>query len=195
MDHALLSREKLTAYIHELVLSGYKLDRIVNELLLLARVRRIEDIEIHPVDMGEIVQEVQLRTRDLAEKYQATFSLPDTWPQALGYAPWIEEVWFNYISNGIKYGGPAPHLTLGATKESSRMLRYWVHDTGKGLTPEQQRELFTPFERLSQIHLEGQGLGLSIVHRIMKKLGGHVGVESEAGQGCTFYFTLPTEIN
>ena len=63
---------------------------------------------------------------------------------------------------------------------------------GRGLTPEQCARLFVPFERLEQARVEGHGLGLSIVQRIVTKLGGQVGVESEGvpGRGSTFYFTL-----
>ena len=58
---------------------------------------------------------------------------------------------------------------------------------------EKQAQLFMPFERLDQAKIEGHGLGLSIVRRIVEKLGGEVGVESTVGQGSTFYFTLPVE--
>ncbi|MGC9358383.1 MAG: sensor histidine kinase, partial [Anaerolineae bacterium] len=68
---------------------------------------------------------------------------------------------------------------------------FCVRDNGPGLTPEQQSRLFTPFTRLDRLHVKGHGLGLSIVRRIVEKLGGEVGIESEIGQGTTFTFTLP----
>ncbi len=71
------------------------------------------------------------------------------------------------------------------------MVRFWVRDNGPGLTPEAQSRLFTPFTRLDQVRAQGHGLGLSIVRRIVEKLGGQVGVESQLGQGSTFFFTLP----
>jgi signal transduction histidine kinase len=71
------------------------------------------------------------------------------------------------------------------------MIRFWVRDDGGGLTIEEQARLFTPFTQLSQVHATGHGLGLSIVQRIVEKLGGQVGVESQPGQGSTFSFTLP----
>jgi signal transduction histidine kinase len=75
------------------------------------------------------------------------------------------------------------------------MIRFWVHDNGKGLSKQEQIRLFAPFERLSQVHVKGHGLGLSIVRRIVEKLGGTVGVESDGvpGHGCTFFFTLPAK--
>jgi signal transduction histidine kinase len=57
--------------------------------------------------------------------------------------------------------------------------------------PEAQDRLFMPFTRLNQVHLDGHGLGLSIVRQIVEKLGGQVGLKSQVGKGSTFYFTLP----
>lgn len=66
-----------------------------------------------------------------------------------------------------------------------------MRDNGPGLSVEAQRRLFTSFTRLEQVRAQGHGLGLSIVQRIIEKLGGEVGVESEVGQGSRFFFTLP----
>jgi signal transduction histidine kinase len=66
-----------------------------------------------------------------------------------------------------------------------------VRDNGPGLAPADQVSLFTPFTRLDQARTKGHGLGLSIVRRIVEKLGGQAGVESQSGQGSTFFFTLP----
>ena len=68
-----------------------------------------------------------------------------------------------------------------------------MHDNGPGITPENVGEVFAPFIQLSQVRARGHGLGLSIVRRIVERLGGEVGVEANAsdGQGSTFYFTLP----
>jgi two-component system sensor histidine kinase/response regulator len=71
------------------------------------------------------------------------------------------------------------------------MVRFWVRDNGPGLTPDEQARLFTPFTRLDRIRAKGHGLGLSIVRRIVEKMGGQVDVESEAGKGSRFSFTLP----
>jgi two-component system, sensor histidine kinase and response regulator len=108
-------------------------------------------------------------------------------------------VWVNYLSNAMKYGGRPPCLELGGellpnvagSDITSRLARFWVRDNGRGLTLQERARLFTPFERLSQANIGGHGLGLSIVKRIAEKLGGTVSVESEVGQGSTFYFTLP----
>jgi two-component system sensor histidine kinase/response regulator len=145
--------------------------------------------------MDSIVAEAQRRLVPLIEERQAEIVLPaeSEWPVALGYAPWIEEVWVNYLSNAIKYGGGPPRVELGAEIQPDGMARFWVRDNGAGLVPEDQARLFTPFTRLDQAHVKGYGLGLSIVRRIVEKLDGQVGITSQAGHGSIFSFTLPAE--
>jgi signal transduction histidine kinase len=143
------------------------------------------------MEMSQIIGEVQRRLDYMLKEYGAELILPTSWPVALGYAPWIEEVWANYLSNAIKYGGQPPRLEVGATPQADGMVRFWVRDNGAGLTLAEQSHLFTPFTKLNRVRAKGHGLGLSIVQRIVEKLGGQVGVESQVGQGSLFYFSLP----
>ncbi len=168
---------------------SWKMNAIIRELLLLAEIRDVE-VAHEPLDMAAIVIEAQKRVAPTMAELHAEITLPRSWPTALGYAPWIEEVWANYMSNALKYGGKPPRMELGASTDPDGQVRFWIRDNGAGLTPEQQGKLFTPFTRLNQAQIQGHGLGLSIVRRIVEKLGGRVGVESTVGQGSTFYFTL-----
>ncbi len=170
--------------------TGQKMNSIIQELLLLSQVRKAE-VETRRLDTPRIVAEAQKRLAYMIQEHQAEINLPSTWPEASGHAPWVEEVWANYISNALKYGGRPPWLELGGERQPNGLVRFWVRDNGQGLTPEEQARLFTPFTRLDQVRAMGHGLGLSIVRRIVEKLGGQVGVESQVGQGSTFFFTLP----
>ncbi|NUN14056.1 MAG: hybrid sensor histidine kinase/response regulator, partial [Myxococcales bacterium] len=172
--------------------NGTRMTNIIKELLLLARMRQTE-VMTQPLDMSKIAHEAQQRLIFMIEEKQAEIIIPDSWPVALGHAPWIEEVWANYLGNALKYGGQPPRLELGATPQTDGRVRFWVKDNGNGLSAADQARVFTPFTRLTQERVEGYGLGLSIAQRIVEKLGGQVGVESEnlPGRGCTFYFTLP----
>lgn len=185
-----LPEEEVHHYLQSIARQGWKMNNIVEALLLLSSVRR-EEVPIHPLDMGGIVAEALSRLAPIVARSRAEIVLPENWPIAMGYAPWIEEVWVNYISNAIKYGGQPPRIEIGADSSAPPgMVRFWVRDNGPGLTPEEQSRLFTPFTRLTR-EGKGHGLGLSIVRRIVEKIGGQVGVESEAGRGCIFMFTLP----
>lgn len=191
--HDTLAPETLGEFLNIIVNNSRKMASIIDELLLLANVRSRKEIEIQRLDMAGIIAEAKERLVSLVEERKGYFTMPRSWPVALGYAPWIEAVWTNYISNALKYGGDPPHVTLGATVLEDGWVRYWVQDNGPGLSAEEQVRLFTPFERLHQVRIEGRGLGLSIVQRIVIKLGGQVGVESDGvpGHGSSFYFTLP----
>ncbi len=182
--------EEIQKFLEVIMQTGHEMGNIIDELLLLASIRQ-EEAKMNPLDMADIVARVQRRLAYMIEDYQAELIVPPDWPLALGYAPWIEEVWANYASNAIKYGGQPPRVELGATVQADGSVRFWVRDNGSGLTPEERARLFTPFTRLDQVRAEGHGLGLSIVQRIMEKLRGQVGVESEIGQGSVFYFILP----
>jgi signal transduction histidine kinase len=71
------------------------------------------------------------------------------------------------------------------------MVRFWVRDNGPGLSPGEQVRLFSPPGRRDRMQDEQYAQELALVQRIVEKLGGQVGVESEVGQGSLFYFTLP----
>jgi signal transduction histidine kinase len=177
--------------LHEIKLAAGKMVDIIEALLLLAGVSK-QRVDMIPLDMATIVTEVQQRLSYMIQEYQGHIHFPRAWPQACGYAPWVEEIWANYISNGLKYGGQPPRLQLGADSENNGLIRFWVRDNGYGLSQEQQQHLFIPFAQINQKrHKESHGLGLSIIRNVVKKLGGQVGVESRVGQGSTFYFTLP----
>ncbi len=176
--------------------NSYKMSSIIDELLTLASVRNMSDIATGPLMMGRIVNDALTRLSRLMDTSGAEIVLPQRWPTAHGYGPWIEEIWANYISNAIKYGGTPPRIELGADTlvEDGQQprIRFWIRDNGRGMTEAECAQLFREFSRLDQHRsLEGHGLGLSIVERIVKKLGGSVGVESALGSGSIFSFTLP----
>jgi signal transduction histidine kinase len=203
-DHALLSSEELQKHLRVIAQSGRKTSNIIDELLLLATARKME-VKARALDMANIVAEALQRLTYMIAEYQAEILLPDAWPMALGYGPWIEEVWVNYLSNAIKYGGQPPRVVLGSDTVANTqprpsslphpsMVRFWVRDNGDGLTPEDQVQLFTPFTQLHRVRAQGHGLGLSIVQRIVEQLDGQVGAESRVGEGSLFSFTLPAAV-
>jgi len=191
-DYTAMSDDERQRCVQAIARSGRKIKSIVEELLLLAEVRKVQ-VGTEPLDMAAIVSEAQQRLADMVEQSHAKIVLSDAamWPDAMGYGPWVEEVWVNYLSNAIKYSGKPPHVGLGAELQTDNMVRFWVSDNGPGIPPEARARLFTPFTRLDQVRTQGHGLGLSIARRIVEKLGGQVGVESRVGQGSVFSFTLP----
>jgi len=194
-DFGQLTDKEMKNYISIIIKSSEKAQQIINSLLLFASLRKRE-IYTESLNMGKIFEEAIKHFPQLIEGEKTKISFPDSWPACLGYAPWVEEVWVNYLSNAIKYGGEPPHFEVGAEtikpqNNYKQMARFWVRDFGPGISPDNQKLLFTSFERLGQVKTQGYGLGLSIVRRIIEKLGGTVGLESTPGEGSLFYFTLP----
>jgi signal transduction histidine kinase len=172
-----------------------KMTDIIDALLMLSQVRQ-DEVVSEALDMERVVEGALERLAPMIEAVDAEIITADGWLESRGYGPWIEEVWVNYVSNAIKYGGrpqegTPPRVELGCDG-SGVQPRFYVRDNGPGLTAEEQARLFTPFTRLEHTCADGHGLGLSIVRRIVEKLGGEVDVESEKGRGSTFSFTLPT---
>ena len=91
----------------------------------------------------------------------------------------------------LKYGARPPIIRVGATLVEQGRVCFWIEDNGAGLDTTEQAKLFQDFSRLSTQQSKGHGLGLSIVKRIVERLGGTVGVRSAPGSGSTFSFTLP----
>jgi PAS domain S-box-containing protein len=173
--------------------TGHKMSQIITELLQMSSLRKLTDVPLDTLNLPQILGEVYSRLRFMIEDYQPQIVEPDEWVSPLGYGPWVEEVYANFISNAMKYGGEPPVIELGSTALPDNRVKLWVRDNGKGLTDEEQSKLFTEFSRLERTRASGHGLGLSIVKRIVEKMGGEVGVESVVGEGSTFYFILTAD--
>lgn len=193
-DETSISEVERNHALSLLVQNTHRMSSIIQELLLLSSIRK-SDIETHPLDMTEIVLGAMDRLRFMMQQYNIRIVMPDTWAVARGYGPWIEEVWENYISNALKYGGDPPKIELGNTVLPDGRIQFWVRDNGNGIPQDKQALLFTPFTQLNQVSVTGHGLGLSIVRRIIEKLGGQVGIQSQPKQGSTFSFTLPAYVH
>ncbi len=193
-----LKQDENIAYAISLILrAGQKMEAIIKGLLLLAGVSQTDSqqnrLQHSFINMRQLVEqtlEQQLIT--LIQQTQGQIIIDDNLPNIHSYAPWLEEVWANYLSNGLKYGGTPPVLRVGGEKLAQNKIRFWVKDNGQGLNHSAQQRIFTPFTRLHQNiqRSDSDGLGLSIVQQIIHKLGGEVGVNSQVGQGSTFYFIL-----
>lgn len=185
-----LTDEDRESNLRKVQKAGNKAANIIDELLLLSSVRS-QNVNLTSLNMNDIIFAAQDRLTYMIDEYQAEISTVPQMPRALGYAPWVEEIWVNYLSNGIKYGGKPPKLDIGGETLSDGRSRFWVKDNGPGIDLENQSRLFAEFVRIGQTRVQGHGLGLSIVQRISQKLNGEVGVSSTLGEGSEFYIILP----
>ncbi len=167
-----------------------KMQRLLDDLLELSRIGRL----MHPPEMiplKEIVRESlemvagRLNTKDVDIKIAAGDQL------LYGDRQRLREVFENLLDNAVKYLGsqPAPAITIGTRFETDEIV-YYVQDNGVGVAPQYQEKIFDLFEKLDPA-VEGTGVGLAIVKRIIEVHGGRIWVESEGiGHGSRLCFTL-----
>lgn len=169
-----------------------KMGTMIDDLLTLARLRSAQR-EVVEVDMDLVAKSITDRLRALIDERQVEVDIQYPLFSIMGHEPWLEQVLANLVGNAIKYIGednPAPKVTVRASRKNG-LTRYEIIDNGPGIPEEAQRKAFNMFTRFDR-KTTGHGLGLSIVARIIEKLEGTVGLESEVGIGSTFWFEMPT---
>jgi signal transduction histidine kinase len=175
-------------YVSQIVRSTEQMNSMIDQLLWLAKTF---DAPLVEVDMAALLGRTVARfAHQLTARDMRLDIAPDI-PRALGHEAWIEEVFANLIGNAIKYmsGDVDPFIAIRGRCEGA-FNRFEVEDNGIGIDPEALKSVFQMFTRFSHGVHEGHGLGLSIVSRLVTRMGGAVGVESTPRVGSTFWFTL-----
>ncbi len=140
------------------------------------------------VEMGEVFAAVRNQLEADILKVGATVSTPSSWPKVSGVPQWLKVIWWNLLGNALKHGGPAGQIRIAWSAEDDGQ-RFSVIDSGAGVKPEMQAELFRPFDQLHR--QQRPGLGLAIVHRLTALQGGRCGYYRTLEGGTCFHFTLP----
>jgi PAS domain S-box-containing protein len=124
-------------------------------------------------------------------------SIPRKIPRVVANAPTLVQLFANLVSNALKFRSPerAPEVRVEAEPRGP-LVRIWVRDNGIGIAAEFHQRIFKVFERLhGSEHFAGSGIGLAIVATGVRTMGGRVGVESQLGQGASFWFDLHGDIS
>ncbi|MFQ5665551.1 MAG: ATP-binding protein [Candidatus Binatia bacterium] len=167
-----------------------KMEDLINGLLELSRIEN-RPVQLQHVDLARMVQDIvgafhfQISERRIDVRVSAL-------PVVIGDPVRLNQVFSNLIENAIQYmkpEGPARIDVQCETQAEHHLFR--IRDTGIGVGVEHRDKIFRLFTRLGHHGASGEGLGLTVVKKIIEKHGGSIWVESEVGQGCTFCFTLP----
>jgi signal transduction histidine kinase/CheY-like chemotaxis protein len=182
--------------VHEILKGGRHLLALINELLDLAGIESGHvNLFLEPVNLADLVEDCQRLMQPLANARRITLHL-DVSPQWTVQADRVrlKQVFLNLLSNAVKYNREGGNIRLGVQASSSERLRVAISDDGDGIAAERIDELFQPFSRLDAARgdIEGTGIGLTIVRRLVELMGGVVGVDSRAGIGSTFWVELPS---
>ena len=169
-----------------------KMQALLNDLLELSRIGRI----INPpqiIKFGQIVSETIELLNGPLEKNNVKTIVQGPFPDILGDHARLVEVLQNLISNAAKFMGIQVHPTIeiGADgMEPDQKVIFFVRDNGIGIDPQYHERIFGLFNRLDPT-INGTGIGLTLVKRIIEIHGGRIWLDSKPGEGTTFYFTLP----
>jgi PAS domain S-box-containing protein len=164
---------------------------LIDDLLSFSRLGR-QALARAEVNLGEIASEIIAVKRQRYPNKSIEFVAHDA-PVARVDRGAIRHVLFNLIANAVKYAKPGEsvHIEFGGRADGDSNL-YWVRDDGIGFDMRYADKIFGVFQRLhTSAEIEGTGVGLAIVHRIIERHGGRIWAESEPGKGSTFFFTLP----
>ena len=184
--------ERDTEYLEHIVVSARRMSDLVQGLLRFAQVGQGR-IERRPLAMMEAV-DAAVRNLHVQIDEQAAVIRYHELPVVRGDFVQLSQLLQNLVGNAVKYGRPGvpPEVSISVVKDGS-FHRFSVCDNGEGIASEHLKSVFEPMKRLHGADVPGTGLGLSVCERIVNRHGGRIWVESNAGYGCCFFFTLPAE--
>ena len=174
-----------------IVASVNKMDELLQGLMKLCRLGRVP-VDISEINVSELIQEVISATKYQIEKSNIKFEVSDL-PNCYADSVQLNQVFSNLIGNAIKYlDSQRRGLIKIYANTSEDKIIYCVEDNGIGISDAHKERVFEVFHRLDpSSKVSGEGLGLTIVRRILDRLGGRVWLESELGKGSKFYIELP----
>ena len=195
-EGARLSREEVRQLLQDAAVEAESLSHLLGNLLELSRVRADRlFLSKEPVNLRDVIRNTVDKIRLQSSKHRFVISIPRVLPPVLADHLRVERILYNLLENAVKYSPDGGSIRVFAKTDDAYLL-IGVSDQGVGISIHDQAKLFGAFQRLEDRRLEGiggVGLGLLVCRRLVEAHGGRIWVESESGQGSTFYFTLPLE--
>jgi signal transduction histidine kinase len=171
-----------------------KMGLLLDELLHLARVGRKTNPPVRAT-FQELAQEAVGLVAGRISTSGAEVQVADAAVVLEGDRPRLVEIWQNLVENACKFMGdqPKPRVEIGVEKRGVETV-FFVRDNGSGIDPRYQEKVFSLFEKLNP-KIEGAGMGLALIKRVVELYKGRIWVESGGvGQGANFLFTLPAAV-
>lgn len=182
--------EEAKDWLDRIVNAAQRMSSLVRDLLAFSRVQsRAEPFQ--SVDCNVVVDEVMRGLSAAIDESQATVTRDDL-PTLFADRIQLGQLFQNLIVNAIKFRGEEPlHVHVGVEQQNGQW-RFSIRDNGIGIDPQYQEQIFEVFRRLHRgEEYPGTGIGLAICRRVVHRHGGDISVESQPGEGSTFFFTIP----
>ncbi|MCX7887963.1 MAG: ATP-binding protein, partial [Verrucomicrobiae bacterium] len=177
-------------YIRYAIEGAHRMRNLIRDLLEYSRVGRRPE-PFSEVDCNAIVQTVLANLQPAIVEQQGRVTV-DPLPVVRGDATELTQLFQNLIANALKFRGPQPPEVRVSVRENKDEWVFSVRDNGIGIHPKDFERIFVIFQRLHTTEeYPGTGIGLALCRKIVERHGGRIWVESQPGEGATFYFTLP----
>ncbi len=166
-----------------------RMQTLINDLLAYSRVGT-RGKPLAPTDAGSVLEATRANLRKAIEESGAEVT-SDELPSVMGDQTQLAQLFQNLVGNAIKFSGEEQaRVHVGAERRNGEWL-FSVRDNGIGIDPQYAGRIFVIFQRLhAKTEYSGTGIGLAVCKKIVERHGGRIWVESEPGEGSTFYFTL-----
>ncbi len=177
--------------LHYIQSSVVKMGTLIKGILTLSRMGRSK-LQLKVINMNEMMTDIidnhRFRLDELKIKTEVS-----TLPDCKGDNLQINQVLSNLLDNAIKYSdaGRSTIINISGYRDNNQSV-YRIEDNGIGIAPEHKSKIFEIFHQLEPLRVKGEGMGLTIAHRIIEKHRGKIWVESELGKGSRFFFSLPS---
>ncbi len=178
--------------LHFMSKAIHRLEQLVGGVLELARVSAA-DRALEPVQIGDVVREVLDDLQLEIGRCSAQVTLGSDLPHVLGNKTQLYQIVSNVVANAIKYRSEQRSLVIaieGAPSTTRRRVSFSIRDNGRGIAPDRISHIFEPFNRAGEEAIEGSGVGLACVKKLVEKLGGSITARSTPGQGSEFTIEL-----
>ena len=173
-------------YIDRMAATVRQMEELIADVLQLSRVGR-EGHKAEPVPLDAIVDSVLERLEERIEARGVKVTREQL-GEVTAVRVQMEQIFSNLVGNAVKYLGDTaePAIEIGRAGHE-----FYVRDNGIGIAPEHHAKVFEAFQRLKEVDVEGTGVGLAVVRKIVEGAGGQLRIESSLGAGATFFFSWP----
>ncbi|HWQ91031.1 MAG TPA: HAMP domain-containing sensor histidine kinase, partial [Clostridia bacterium] len=175
-------------YVRRIAEAANRMDMLITDALNYSRFAH-HDLELEPVNHGELLRGI-LESYPQFQPPHARVEVNCHVPVTLGNLAAMLQCFSNLLSNAVKFVPPdrTPEIRVWDEPRDD-FVRLWFEDNGIGIDPRYQDKIWLMFEQINQAY-EGTGIGLALVRKVVERMGGRVGVESEPGRGSRFWVDL-----
>jgi signal transduction histidine kinase len=187
-EYASVLDEHGVDYLRRIIEAAGRMDNLITDSLNYAKAVQTE-LTLEEVDPGELVRGI-VETYPQLQPPKANIEVAQAFPRVLANRAGLAQCVSNLLTNAVKFVPPEriPEVRVWAEQRGDR-VRIWVADNGIGISADQHERVFVLFQRLSK-EFEGTGVGLALVRKVVEKMRGKVGFESDPGQGTRFWIDL-----